>query len=428
MRSIFLLDPEARHFNLKEKVLYFLLSAFFISLFLPNMPVVGNVAIGAIVLHSLFYSNLTEKRRKLRDRKAVWMMLLYFALTLVGAFLSVNRSEGVRIMVLRLPLLFFPLSIGVLFIRKELMLRVWLMFCVIVTAAAGICLAAAIARWRASGDAGELYDDSLSFAVRRQSIYMALLVTLCVFGYIRLLVAGMFGKRDRWWVWTVILFLLIFHFMLASRANIIFLYTTALAVILGWLMIARRNYLQGGLLIGALCGAALILVWGFPKTLNRFRELNYTDYRYDNHASESHYNSELKPEQWNGANIRLAVWNCAWTLAGRHWIFGVPLGDKQEALNEVYRERQFDFAVKSQRNTHDTYLDVLTDSGVVGLLIFLLGWVLIPLVSSYQAKDWLGVLIVLAFASAMITETYLQRSIGALMLGFFISLLCAAKE
>ena len=49
-------------FSRKEKALYFLLIAFWITLLLPDMPVLANIALGAIILVSFFYNTAAEKK------------------------------------------------------------------------------------------------------------------------------------------------------------------------------------------------------------------------------------------------------------------------------------------------------------------------------------------------------------------------------
>jgi O-antigen ligase len=112
----------------------------------------------------------------------------------------------------------------------------------------------------------------------------------------------------------------------------------------------------------------------------------------------------------------------------KHWLLGVQLGDKQDQLMEVYRARQFDFALRTRRNMHNTYLDILCCFGIIGLLVFLGGWLVFPLMACWRVQDGLGLIIVLAFAAAMITETYFDRSIGCLLAGFFITLVSAWKK
>jgi O-antigen ligase len=74
---------------------------------------------------------------------------------------------------------------------------------------------------------------------------------------------------------------------------------------------------------------------------------------------------------------------------------------------------------------HNTYLDVLCNLGIIGLCIFLLGYLVFPLAGSYRTRDGLGLFIILSFAVAMVPETWLDRSVGCIMLGFFLSLVSA---
>jgi O-antigen ligase len=165
------------------------------------------------------------------------------------------------------------------------------------------------------------------------------------------------------------------------------------------------------------------MIQEFPRTANRFKELKNANYM--SRAGEGR--GAANPDQLNGTNIRFSVWNCGWDLFQRHPWSGVPLGDKEDKLMGVFRERGFEYAIDARLNMHNTYLDVLCNLGIAGLLVFLLGYLVLPLMASVRARDGLGLFIILAFAFAMTTETWPDRSIGCIMLGFFLSLVSAWK-
>jgi O-antigen ligase len=424
MRSILLLDPTAKIFSLKEKTLYFLIAAFFISLFLPDMPVINNAVIGGIILLSLFYNPFPEKGRFLKERKEVLLMVIFYLLHLLSALFSVNKHEALVMLAMRVPLLIFPLTIGLLYIREELKDRILLAFIVIVTLVSLVCLGYAMHRYGQSHDTGDLYDDSLTVVTHMQSIYYAMIVNLALFSYIYLLRKKSFAIEYIGLAYLSFLFLLVFHFMLASRIAILLLYSVFLVA--GILYIVRKKkYLLGGAMIAGLVIAALVLPRLFPKTMNRFNELNYPGYKFNNHGVESHYNMDLTADQWNGANIRLAVWKCAEELVGKYWLTGAQIGDKQDRLVDVYRSKQFDFAVETHRNMHNNYLDVFCTFGIIGFGVFLLGYLVIPLRKAARRKDMFGVVVLLSFAASLVPETYMDRSIGCLLLGFFLSWVAA---
>jgi len=421
MRSLVLADPDGKTFTRKEKILYFLVAGFFVSLCLPGMPVINNIFTGAILLHSFFCNELAEKKQLLRQRKAIWFMLLFFLLHIIGALLSVNGQEAIRLLAMRVPLLIFPLSLGLLVIREELKNRILLCFCIVITVTALCCLGYALGQYVKFHDVSWLYDDNLTLAIKKQSIYVALMVNLALFSYAYLLNTPSFKIRFTGLAWVCVAFLLVFHFMLASRIALIVLYSGIL-IFAGYTIIKKRRFREGAIIAIGLLVLAFLLLKFFPKTLNRFRELEYTGYVYNSHAIESHYNGILSADQWNGANIRLAVWSCGWELGREHWVTGVPLGDKQDRLMQIYRDRQFELALRTRRNMHNTYLDVFCTFGVVGLLVFLAGWLVFPLLGSLRDRDGLGAFIILAIAVAMVTESYFDRSIGCLLAGFFICL------
>jgi len=423
MKALLLLDFTGKVFSQKEKVLYWLLSAFFVSLFLPEMPVINNTFIIAVVLYSCFYNTLAEKARLLLARKEIICMILFYLLHIVSAFLSVNREEAMTMLVRRLPLLIFPLCIGLLYIREELKDRILLSYCFFTTVAAVTCAIFAWYQYRQSGDAGNLFSDRLTTAIRRESVYIGMVVNLALFTYVYLLQKRSFAIEYKGLVYLSIAFLLVFHYMLASHIAIITLYAGFL-IFAAWYGWKGRQYLKGAIRIGILLLAAFFIVKFFPRTLESFQELSKPSYVYSDPGAAP--NASQTSDEWkNGTNVRLAVWQCGWEMLQGHWLTGIPLGDKQDKLVEVYKERHFDYAVESRRNLHNTYLDVLCNLGIIGLCIFLLGYLVFPLAACYKTRDGLGLFIILSFAIAMVPETWLDRSVGCIMLSFFLSLVSA---
>lgn len=405
--------------------MYWLLSAFFVSLFLPEMPVINNTFIIAVVLHSCFYNTMEEKGRLLRTRKEIVFMIVFYLLQVVSAFLSVNRGEAMVMLVRRLPLLVFPLCIGLLYIREELKDRILLSYCFFTTVAALTCAAFAWYEYRQSGDTGYLFSDRLTTAIGREAVYIGMVVNLALFTYVYLLQKQSFVIEYKGLVYLSIAFLLVFHYLLASHIAIITLYAGFL-VFAAWYGLRKRRYLKGAILAGVLLLAAFLVIRSSPRTLESFQELSHTGYVYSNPGTAP--NVPKAGNEWNGTNIRLAVWECGWQMLRGHWITGVPLGDKQDRLVEIYKQRQFNYAVESRRNMHNTYLDVLCNLGIIGLCIFLLGYLVFPLAGCYRTRDGLGLFIVLSFAIAMVPETWLDRSVGCVMLGFFLSLVSAWRS
>jgi O-antigen ligase len=427
MKSLILADDAGKNLTTQEKWLYVSVVLFFVTFYLPTMPVINNIFIGLVFACSFFYNSVGEKMRLLKQRKAMLFMVLFYLLHVVSTLISSNKEEALRILALRVPLIVFPLSIGLIYVKKDLKERILLCFCFTVTVAAIACFISAFLVYRKTGFSAYLYDDSLTELIGKQSIYFAWMVNVAIFGYMYLLIKKSSAITLHVSVLLGIFFLLGINFLLASRVSIINLYLSLLAFAFFYI-IKRRKVLEGVTLIMGLLIGGFLLVTFFPKTLNRFKELMYTDYKYNSHAVESHYDMQVTAEQWNGANIRLAVWSCGWSLAKQHVVFGSQIGDKKDELLKIYKEKGFDFAYNSQRNMHNNYLDVFCTFGIVGLLLFLLGYYILPFISCWQTKDILGISILMAFGFSLLTETYTDRSWGAVLIGFFLSFIASYRK
>ena len=354
-------------------------------------------------------------------------MLLFYLLHIVSALLSHNREEASKMLVFRLPLLVFPLSFGLLFVRTAVKDRIIQAYGAAVSLGALVCTIYAGIRYARTGDGVYLYNDSLTEVLDIQSSYYALMVLLAVAGFIYLLGKEYFPGRRGIYMRGGIVLLLIFHFMLASRISITILYTGLLIVLGAYVVRHRKRALALWLVLGLVAALGLCMKL-LPKTMNRFRELEYPSYSFTRVAPESHYNGTLTPDQWNGANIRLAIWKCGWEVAQKHWLTGVQLGDKQDSLMGKYKENGFTFALERNRNMHKNYLDIFCAFGAVGIVLFLLGYLIIPLWKAVRTRDMLGLALLLAMGVSMAVESYFDRSLGCLVMGFFFSFIAATRE
>ncbi|MEJ7914035.1 MAG: O-antigen ligase family protein [Chitinophagaceae bacterium] len=188
-------------------------------------------------------------------------------------------------------------------------------------------------------------------------------------------------------------------------------------------ILTKKKYLEGVTLLMAF-GIGVFLVFKFfPQTLNRFKELTHTQFDYSSRGAESHYNMEVTADQWNGANFRLAAWRCGWDLFLQHPLIGVGLGDKQDELVKEYAKKGFQFGIDTKKNVHNNYLDVLISTGIIGFAVFIVAWLGLPLYYSARQRDWLAVLIISSIGVAIFTEVYFDRTVGGMIVGFFVPFL-----
>jgi len=426
----------------KEKVLFALILVFLTTLFFPRIKLAGIFSVILLGLYAFFFFNspketfaiswknnflplLREKWRLLKERRWLQWMFFFFAMVIVSVLISSNFHKGLRYLDPRLPLLYFPVGIGLLQLRKEFKERLLLGFSWLTLAVVFFCFCWALNRSEFLNKPEFLYNDALTEVLGQQSIYISLLVNLSiyVFGYY------IVYKKSKYRLWMIVavLFLFAMSYLLASRIMMVMLYAITIAFAFYYIL-QRKQYLKGiSLLIGLFLGIFLIFKF-FPKTFNRFKELEYPQFNYQGMGGESHYNMQVEESQWNGVNLRMAVWRCGWELFLANPIKGTDIGDKRDALMEKYREKKFRFALETGKNVHSNYLDILYSMGVIGLILFLIAWIVLPLIYAKRDNDWLSILIILTFSAAWISEIYFDRSLGGMLTGFFIPFLLADKR
>jgi O-antigen ligase len=429
MKYLFLQDELGQAMAPKLKTIYALIMGFFISLFLPPVaPLFNNLFIALIFIACLRLTTVREKISLLKKRPAIILMIIFFLLQIISALISEDQSRGFTLLGLRVPLLMFPISIGLIVVPQIFKERVFFLYSVVITVTAIVCLIYSYNRSAVRNDTGFLYNDSLTELIDVQSVYFAFMTNIAIFSYVYLLIKKTFVLKFKWVIYACICFLLVIHFLLASRMEISFLYTSGILFSLYYFIAVQKKPLKGIAAAGSLVLAAVLFVTIFPKTVNRFNELKYSEFEFNRDAIESHYNGQLTPDQWNGFNIRLAIWKCGWQLSKEHPVFGTSIGDKDKALINTFEENGFNFGIKTNKNMHSNYLDVLSSMGFIGLLVFVAGFLVLPILSCIRYRDILGFMILADFGVSLITETYIDRSLGCILLGFMISFVLSYRD
>lgn len=409
----------------KEKILFALILLFLTTLFLPWLKLANVLAAVFLAVYAFFLNSWKEKWELLKQRKHLQWMLLFFIMVVVSVFLSSNSSRALRYLDPRLPLAYFPVSVGVLCLRKEFKEKVLLGFAWLTSAIMLLCLGWGLYRSNFFRRPELLYSDSLTDILKQQSIYISLLVNLSIYIFAYHILYKKHSLKA--WMILAVVFLFGMSYLLASRNLMLVLYLVTVGFALYYIF-GRKRYLEGAAVImGLLIGVFLIFKF-FPKTFNRFKELTYTQFDYKSMGKESHYNMEVTRDQWNGLNFRRAAWQCGWELFLTHPITGVNIGDKKDVLMEKYKEKDFQFALQTKKNVHNNYLDILYSMGVIGLTLFLVGWIILPVIYARRDRDWLSIVIILTFTCAWVTEIYFDRSLGGMLTGFFIPFLLTDKR
>jgi O-antigen ligase len=408
----------------KERTLYILILLFIGTLYFHKTTSINVILTGAVFIYSFMFNTWQEKLEILKNRRHVQAMLFFFLFLVISFFLSDNHKEGLHHLKIRLPLLLFPLSIGLLYLRREFKDKILLAFASFTTVVSLLCLLASIYQYFTLHRADIFYNDNLTLLLKQQSIYVALLVNIAVyiFGYFLFFTQA----RHKPLMVLAVVFLFGISFLLASRVNLAVLGGGTLAFLL-YYCFSRKKILEGLTLVIGLAIGSYMAVKFKPAALQRFKELSFTKFNFENMGEDSHFNKQLTAEQWNGANFRLAAWACGWEVFKENPVIGAGLGDKDDALREKYKQKNFRFALQHDRNVHNNYLDILFGTGLIGFCLFLAGWVIFPILKALRYRDGLAVFIILTIAFAWITEVYFSRNFGTMIVSFLIPFLLTDK-
>lgn len=412
--------------NKRKTVLLILFLLFFFSFFHRYFTVANYFFMGAVIITTWATNSFKEKVSVFRQGKHIWFMLAFFMVLIFSFLASQNKEDGLHFLLRRMPLLLFPLSIGLIQLTRELRDRVLFGLAIIVTIACMVSLGWAIYRSIEENNPAWLYNDALSYFIGQQSIYTSVFVNISIYIFVYFILYYRPSLLKKIGISSAILFLLIISYLLASRNMMLMLYIMIILFSI-YIVIKRKKITEGIALLSVITAGVFIIFLFFPKTINRFRELAFTEFNFESKGKESHYNMEITPDQWNGANFRLAAWRCGWELFQEHPVMGVGLGDKKDELFQVYAEKKFQFAINTKKNVHNNYLDILISTGLIGLFLFLIGWVILPFIRVVKNQDGLGVLILLTFFLAMLTENYFDRSLGVMLFAFFIPFILAGS-
>jgi O-antigen ligase len=417
----------AKENTFSAKVYYWLILGFISTLYWKPTMIVTNIFTGLLFLSLFFFPPAISIKQLIKKKWFVLIMLLFCTWSIISVMLSANPVAGWQTLLLRLPLLLLAVSLGLLQLSAEIFDRVLFWFCLFTLAACLICFVFSFNQFLHTGNSAYLYNDALTAVLHKQSIYIATLVNVAIFCHIYLLQSPSFIIKGKAILYPSIIFLFISSFLLAGRNAMIVLFSFILIYALLHL-IRSRKYLELVTLVMGLLITIVVMNKLLPKTLNRFRELAYTNYNYSSNTKEAHYADSLTAEQWNGANFRLAVWKCGWELAKPNLLTGAGLGDRKDKLFEIYKKKKFILAIQTNKNLHNQYLDILSSLGIIGLVLFLTGYVIGPFIFAAKQKNILAMAIILTFSIALVTDNFLDRSFSAIIFSFFIPFMCSKSN
>jgi O-antigen ligase len=396
-------------------------------LHLSPFPFWRNYVIGFLGIYTVLDKNSLKKGKDLFSQSIFWIALIPFAIYLVSIIHSDLIQSGLKEIEFKISLLLFPIFLGVTALNKSDFKLISKAVVAAITVLPIIGFFIQLQVVYQTGDNGWLYNDNLVSFINKQAVYYGFFVNVALLLLIYLQETDSLKKRFYKPAAIFSLFVLLAtQYLLASRTSLL-LTGFLLGGYVVFLIMKRLNTKQAVALVLGSCIVLFSLFALFPKVVGRFNSITNLEYRYDNPNPINHYNGELKKENWNGLNTRLAIWNCAWEEVKAAPVFGYGLGDVQQQLVKNYKEKNFILGLNSNYNTHNQYLDLLLMSGFAGLISFIL-FIILVLGYSIKQKNYLLAGFTIVFCLSCLTENLLNRDQGAVFVALIFSLLIYKKE
>ncbi len=335
-----------------------------------------------------------------------------YLITAVSFFYSENRSEALRILQLKLPLLVFPLifASGINWKKEQIRLLLLLfswsvgIFCVFTI---GNALLLAFS----SGNIQSLFGYKI---IPFKFVYASVISLFCVFGTVIQLYDLSRKKQIR----TEHLFLLLlFWITLILLSNRMGLLLSSIITIYFLFGMVRSVIMKGA--VAAILFTVFISLYNWNNT---FREkIQVITNLNSSQMIQLDENASLD-RTWDGLQLRWAIWNCAAGAIKKHFWIGTGVGDAQQTLQQTYEQRKFYFASKyNTYNAHNQFLEQWLMTGIAGFLAFFL-YLAISLIQSIRNRRVFYTLFLVVFTAFCFTESVLEVSKGVVWFSFFNSI------
>jgi len=375
-----------------------------------------------LVLGFIITTVLTQKERivwaRIKNDKILLLLIIPFLVFGLSVFISENLLEGWKMFEKKLCLFIFPFFIRIHTPTAKEKINTLLSLVFIFVGVVMMCLLyQTFLYFNGIGDSGLFYNDLLIGLLNKQAVYFSWYTTVFMTITAWLHHNRSLSAKNAWLIMT---FLIIINILLASRIAL-FLSFIVLAV---FLFYQFKNWLgkKKGIVITSLLTASLFAcIFLFPQTFNRIKSIGNTKVDFTNTNPINHFNGEIKSENWNGLNARIAIWTCAINAVSKSPIIGFGIGDTESKLRKEYEAKHFSLGLTNNFNTHNQYLDILLNVGIIGLLLIVGAWCKVLHIAK-KNKNQLLLIFLMITMLVMLTENILNRNQGVFFFSFFISL------
>ena len=391
----------------KQPLLWWLAAG--ISITIIWLPIINAMLCIAFVLFGLYQSRF---RFGTLHKPMLLLFISFYIITAFSFFYSHNKSEALRILQLKLPLLVFPLvfASGIDWTKEQIRLLL-ILFSLSVGVFCIVTISNAVIIALSSGNAQDLFGYRI---IPLKYVYASVASLFCVFGTVIHLNEMAAEKKI---LTSHLIPLLVFWITLTLLSNRMAI-TLCIIITLFFLMRIIRSAVAKMIAVVFV----LLILTGLYFWNQTFREKVQVITQFNSGTTIQLDKDASLGRTWDGLQLRLAIWNCATGIIKQHFLAGVGVGDAQQTLQTTYEERKFYFASRyNTYNAHNQFMEQWLMTGIAGFILFLLS-LIIPLFQSLKSRTLLYSLFLIVFISFCLTESFLEVSKGVVWFSFFNSM------
>ncbi|MES2678301.1 MAG: O-antigen ligase family protein [Bacteroidota bacterium] len=393
---------------LKQKLFYFFPVLFCFSL--PFGSRLLSVIVACWTIVSFFNIQKADIKQGFKNT-SLWLLFLFFIITVISALFSENREEGLFGIEVKLSVLLFP----------------WLLFCFAwpteilkrcVVAFVSGCFFACVylitrAFYYSFNGQPEYFFYSL-FSDLIHASYFAMYLILAI--VIVILFYRKWFSTQRTIMYSAYFFVAVFVitiFLCSSKLGIISFFI-AMPILALYRLKDRLNTKTVIVVLSSVLVLLVVAYVVFPGSFSRLRSIASVSASPDKTSAES-------------TAVRILIWDQAIDLIGQNPLFGTGVGDVNDDLYNAYRQQGITGALEHKLNAHNQYLQTFIGMGLVGfiLLCFL---TVGQLIKAIWKKNFLLFMFALLVSLNFLVESMLQTAAGILFFTFFVCVFNLTNE
>lgn len=334
-----------------------------------------------------------------------------YLLYLIGTLYSENLNFAKKDLLLKLPLLSFPLiifSMDTRFFTKERIIFILKLFVTgnIVAAVASLIHSWILYLQEPVFSHFHYVEASWFHHPSYASMYYCFSFAIIIY----LILTQSLKKQEKIIGGIGLVLFIVEIILLDSRAGILAFGGTVLAYGIYLILKKRINIKTIVIIIGL--GIALIGTYALlPNNANRIQSTIK--------SLEKETFSTSDPQK---ANVRILIWDASMEVALKNLPFGVGTGDIKDELLKQYAIDNYTIPYEENYNAHNQYLQIFVTLGILGVLVFLMISIL-PFWIGFKKGNILFIIFGIIICINFLVESMLEKQAGVMFFTFFFPLL-----